>query len=307
MASPVRWRTGLSCSPRDFCLPSGDDESASRRVRRSVPSAPLIPARNKHLSRVAESLHAERFPVEGEVASEARLQQCIGDYKVASDHMAKRMQHHMSCLHAQLPHGERARDARVASLIGMHMSRIADEDSEDMLADPHAPCAPGSDRFMEDSDGSDVEIVSENSAGLRSATPEMSASPVSGARGAAKRKFDYDSPIPVARKKVAPLLPRRSMRGSASPLHASPSSSPLAVGEPRSWGGRSRPSSAASFESLPPHPASPNFAWTKALSPGSSGPGYGSGGIGLRISATQPTAPQVGEVMDEGIRTLELG
>ena len=55
-------------------------------------------------------------------------------------------------------------------------------------------------------------------------------------------------------------------------------------------------------------PASPGMAWTKGMSPGGSGPGYGAGGIGLRISAAPSPAPSInGDVMDEGIRMLELG
>ena len=302
-ACQARWRTGLSSSPRDFCLPSGDDEPTFRRARRP---APLMPARDKRLARVAESLHAERFPGEGEVASEAQLQRCIVDYETTSSHVAQRAQHHMSCLRAQLPR-EPARDARVATLLGMHMSRITEEDGgDDVFATPHSPFAPGCDRFLEDSDCSDLESVSEVSgARARSATPDLAASPHIPARGRPKRKLEYDSPFQHSRKKVAPLLPRR-MRGSASPKLASPSSSPLAIGDGRTWGGRARPMSAGTDgASLP---ASPGMAWTKGMSPGGSGPGYGAGGIGLRISAAPSPAPSInGDVMDEGIRMLELG
>ena len=338
-AGSSRQRSLFSCSPRDFHLPQSivevDDVAVLRtpESRISIPPKRHTPARcasavlrDKNKMRVAELLQEERSPSSFEIASEARLQRLLIGQTSLQDHVSRRMRRSRIA---------QERGVRVTSLLGVHHDgeeeeeeKEDDEEEEDMLDLCPPALPPADDGVMYE----DVDVP------LTWPTPPLPPlTPSASPRTGTKRKWDDDACI--TRRRPAPLppwvtnasthiaSPRRPFWSATAGGTVSPSSSPLAHGGcmPRRVPTPGLPSTAycpghARAATPPaiaiPRPMSPTLsAWQPlARSPGTggSGPGYGSGAIGLRLGSrvTWDTAHvsthTEGHDMDEGVRMMGL-
>lgn len=309
--APVSSRSGFSCSPRDFLLPLAplDAEAEPTPDMRPVARRPgarrkNVALRDKNKDRVAELLLEERAPDAYEMASEARLQRyLVGD--TAAENPRRVRCPSRSEMWEVTPH----RDARVSSLFGTSFSSLAEEcdDTDDLFASIHGPIDPC------EHDGSDISELEEDlrsSPGIieESAEAAVAMSP----RLGLKRKCEDDAPISKRKVPGGRLQTRRP-----TPVRFAPATSPLSTSPcarraatPGLPAGSHAPDE--SPLSLPSTPIFPAWAHKQlAQSPASSGPGYGSGAIGLRLGVRGPVDTVFRHVagldMDEGVRALGLG
>lgn len=347
-------RSGFSCSPRDFGLPTTFAEHESPRssdamrgpaqARRPTPRRPTN-LRDKNKLRVAELLYDEMRPHSAEVRSEARLQRhLVGDG--AADAVPRRIRRMRSTEPGTSAMRAPLATARRASA-WLGASDDDDDDDDDTAMDLASSASPMHAALDVDMDLSSALSLSHGdvpgaSAGLHDLATlddaDRRLSPPAapwGGRTSTKRRHEDDGPL--RRRPVPPLppwmLPPRqtppSSPRSVSPRHRPAWPSPNGAGAPpgpmgsfpappllrrSSTSSLAMPLTARDSETTTTHPASPSLsAWKPAAwSPVSgSGPGYGSGGIALRLGARPPRdvvlrEPAEGADMDEGVRMLGL-
>ena len=333
-AGPSRQRSVFSCSPRDFHLPQSIIEVEDVAVPRTPESRIPIPAkrhtparcvpavlRDKNKMRVAELLQEERAPSCFEIASEARLQRHLMGQTSLQDHVSRRVRRSRIA---------QERGVRVTSLLGVsHDEEEEEEEEEDNMSDL-APMAlpPADDGIMCE----DVDVP------LAWATPPLPPHPPTASpRTGTKRKWDDDTSM--TRRRPAPLppwvanasthiaSPRWPLWSASGGGTVSPSSSPLAhsgsttrrvptpvLSSNAYCHGHARAATPPAIAI--PRPMSPTLsAWQPlARSPGTggSGPGYGSGAIGLRLGSrvvwdtAHVSTHAEGHDMDEGVRMMGL-
>ena len=328
-AGPSRQRSVFSCSPRDFHLPQSIIEVEDVAVPRTPESRIPIPAkrhtparcvpavlRDKNKMRVAELLQEERAPSCFEIASEARLQRHLMGQTSLQDHVSRRVRRSRIA---------QERGVRVTSLLGVSQ----EEEEEDNMSDLGPMALPPAD------DGAMCEDVD---VPLAWATPPLPPHPPPASpRTGTKRKWDDDTSM--TRRRPAPLppwlanasthiaSPRWPLWSASGGGTVSPSSSPLAhsgtttrrvptpvLSSNAYCHGHARAATPPAIAI--PRPMSPTLsAWQPlARSPGTggSGPGYGSGAIGLRLGSrvawdtAHVSTHAEGHDMDEGVRMMGL-
>ena len=338
-AGPSRQRSVFSCSPRDFHLPQSIIEVEDVAVPRTPESRIPIPAkrhtparcvpavlRDKNKMRVAELLQEERAPSCFEIASEARLQRHLMGQTSLQDHVSRRVRRSRIA---------QERGVRVTSLLGVshdeeeEEGEEEEEEEEDNMSDLGPMALPPAD------DGvmcEDVDVP------LAWATPPLPPHPPPASpRTGTKRKWDDDTSM--TRRRPAPLppwvanasthiaSPRWPLWSASGGGTVSPSSSPLAhsgsttrrvptpvLSSNAYCHGHARAATPPAIAI--PRPMSPTLsAWQPlARSPGTggSGPGYGSGAIGLRLGSrvawdtAHVSTHAEGHDMDEGVRMMGL-
>ena len=330
-AGPSRQRSVFSCSPRDFHLPQSIIEVEDVAVPRTPESRIPIPAkrhtparcvpavlRDKNKMRVAELLQEERAPSCFEIASEARLQRHLMGQTSLQDHVSRRVRRSRIA---------QERGVLVTSLLGV--SHDEEEEEEENMSDLDPMALPPAD------DGvmcEDVDVP------LAWAMPPLPPHPPTASpRTGTKRKWDDDTcmtrrrpaPLPpwVANASTHIASPRWPLWSASGGGTVSPSSSPLAhsgtttrrvptpvLSSNAYCHGHARAATPPAIAI--PRPMSPTLsAWQPlARSPGSggSGPGYGSGAIGLRLGSrvvwdtAHVSTHAEGHDMDEGVRMMGL-
>ncbi|WFD39719.1 uncharacterized protein MJAP1_002700 [Malassezia japonica] len=361
--SPARSRNMFSCSPRDFRLPLSavHSDSENSHTRRTGSRRRIIP-RDKNKLRVSEMLHGEHFPADFEVASEARLQRHIdrrtrtAPYATPPPHAWERPPHEarVASLFGPLRHGvyevpAAPRDA------GCELDEdLCDDFPSTPLDLTDAYSSDEAERIDEDPRSSPMDVHEDLLLGAAGMSMHATPMPVPGAADSpqlgAKRKHESiespgwgaarrRGPVLLAGRKAAPRTPgplstsprstspRRMSLLMSQGAFVSPSSSPLALGEPRrraaTPGASGLTGAPLDTPALPiSRPTSPSNAWlakTHSRSPShsGSGPGYGSGAIGLRLGQRSPWEgvplnawldEQVGgKEVDEGVKSLGLG